>query len=148
METSNAPPLPRVEGDDLEWEGQLQTWNDAPFTGIEVWRFPNDAIESETTYKNGLTDGQARTWDEQGRLRSEFTCRLGALHGNRKKWHANGELAEDANFEWGVKLDAKEYDEQGALTSEFRMDPKDPDSQYGILLKFREAYDKQLDERA
>jgi hypothetical protein len=141
---NRTPSLPRVEGDDLEWEGQLQTWNGAPFTGIEVWRFPNGGVESETAYKDGLSDGLARTWDEQGQLRSQFTCRLGAMHGNCKKWHANGQLAEDGNYEWGVRLDEKAYDEQGALTSTFIMDPADPHSQYGILLKFREAYDKHL----
>lgn len=106
MENKSAA-LPRVEGDDLEWEGQLQTWNGAPFTGIEVWRFPSGAMESEATYKDGLTDGPARTWDEQGQLRSQFTCRLGAMHGNCKKWHANDQLAEDGNYEWGVRLDEK-----------------------------------------
>ncbi|UZX01722.1 hypothetical protein F8G81_03130 [Arthrobacter sp. CDRTa11] len=141
---SRSPSLPRVEGDDLEWEGQLQTWNDEPFTGIQVWRFPNGAIESETTYKDGLSDGLSRSWDEQGQLRAQFTCRLGAMHGNRKKWHANGQLAEDGNYEWGVRIDEKEYNGQGALISEFTLDPADPDSQYGILLKFREAYNKYL----
>lgn len=136
--------LPRVEGDDLEWEGQLQTWNDEPFTGIEVWRFPSGAIESETTYRDGLSDGLSRSWDEQGRLRSQFTCRLGAMHGNCRKWHGNGQLAEDGNYEWGVRINEREYNEHGALISEFALDPADPSSQFGILLKFREAYDKYL----
>ncbi|MBT2533584.1 hypothetical protein J7E83_15940 [Arthrobacter sp. ISL-48] len=136
--------LPRVDGDDLEWEGQLQTWNDEPFTGIEVWRFPNGAIESESTYKEGLRDGLSRTWDENGLLGSEFTCRLGTMHGNSKKWHANGQLAEDGNYEWGVRIDEKEYNQQGVLIDEFAIDPADPNSQYGILLKFREVYDKHL----
>jgi antitoxin component YwqK of YwqJK toxin-antitoxin module len=143
MENETAS-LPRVEGDDLEWEGQLQTWNDEPFTGIEVWRFPNGAIESEATYKAGLRDGLLRTWDERGQQRSQLMCRLGALHGNCKKWHANGQLAEDGNYEWGVRVDEKEYNAQGALINEFAIDPTDPNSQYGILLKFREAYDKHL----
>lgn len=143
METKTVP-LPRVEGDDLEWEGQLQTWNGKPFTGVELWRFPNGALESETTYKDGLVDGLSRTWDEHGQLRSQFTCRLGAMHGNCKKWHANGQLAEDGNYEWGVRLDEKEYNEQGGLVSEFTIDPSDPDSQYPILEKFRQAYDQHL----
>ncbi len=136
--------LPRVDGDDLEWEGQLQTWNDVPFTGIEVWRFPNGAVESETTYKDGLTDGLARTWDEHGQLRAQFACRLGAMHGNSKKWHPNGQLAENGQYEWGVRLEEKTYDEQGRLIDDFKIDPADPNSQYPILLKFREAYDKHL----
>lgn len=143
MENETAP-LPRVDGDDLEWEGQVQTWHDEPFTGIEVWRFPNGAIESESTYKDGFKDGLARTWDEHGQLRSQYSCRLGSAYGNRKKWHANGQLAEDSNYEWGVRLDEKEYNEQGVLINEFIMDPSDPESQYGILLNFKDAYDKYL----
>jgi antitoxin component YwqK of YwqJK toxin-antitoxin module len=143
MENETAP-LPRVDGDGLEWEGQVQTWNGEPFTGIEVWRFPNGAIESESTYKDGFKDGLSRTWDEHGQLRSQYTCRIGAAYGNSKKWHANGQLAEDSNYEWGVRLDEKNYDEQGVLISEFTMDPSDPDSQYSILLKFKDAYDKHL----
>lgn len=143
MEKETAP-LPRVEGDDLEWEGQLQTWNGEPFTGIEVWRFPNGAIESESTYKDGLKDGLSRTWDEHGQLRSQFTRRLGAMYGNCRKWHANGQLAEDGNYEWGVRLDEKGYNEQGTLINEFFMDPADSTSQYRVLLKFREAYDRHL----
>lgn len=143
MENEPAP-LPRVDGDDLEWEGQVQTWNDEPFTGIEVWRFPNGAIESESTYKDGFKDGLSRTWDEDGQLRSQYTCRLGSAYGNRKKWHANGQLAEDSNYEWGVRLDEKEYNEQGVLINEFIMDPSDPESHYGILLNFKDVYDKHL----
>jgi antitoxin component YwqK of YwqJK toxin-antitoxin module len=118
MENETAP-LPRVEGDDLDWEGQLQTWNGEPFTGIEVWRFPHGAIESESAYKDGLKDGVSRTWDEHGQLRSQFLCRLGAMYGNRRKWHANGQLAEDGNYEWCVRLDEKEYNEQGMLINVF-----------------------------
>lgn len=143
MENETAP-LPRVDGDDLEWEGQLQTWNGQPFTGIEVWRFPDGAIESESTYKDGLKDGLSRTWDEHGQLLSQFTCRPGAAYGNRKEWHSNGQLAQDSNYEWGVRLDEKDYDEQGVLIDEFTMDPSDPNSQYSILLKFRDVYDKHL----
>lgn len=141
MET-DTPPLPRVDGDDLEWEGQLQTWNGKPFTGIEVWRFPNGELESEVTYKEGLADGRSRMWDENGQLRADYTCRLGAVHGNCRKWHANGQLAEDGKYEWGVRVEEKEYDEQGRLVNDFKIDPNDPDSQYSILLKFREAYGK------
>ncbi len=141
---NTTPSLPRVEGDDLEWEGQLQTWNDRPFTGTEVWRFPNGAIENETAYKDGLSDGLSRTWDEHGQLRSQFTCRLGAMHGICRKWHANGQLAEEGNYEWGVRLDEKEYNEQGALINRFTIDPADPLSQYGVLLKLREAYNRHL----
>jgi antitoxin component YwqK of YwqJK toxin-antitoxin module len=143
MENETAP-LARVEGDDLEWEGQLQTWKGEPFTGIEVWRFPDGVIDSESTYKDGLKDGLSRTWDEHGQLRSQFTCRLGAMYGNCRKWHANGRLAEDGNYEWGVRLNEKEYNEQGTLINEFVMDPADPTSQYRILLKFRDVYDKHL----
>jgi antitoxin component YwqK of YwqJK toxin-antitoxin module len=143
MENKTAD-LPRVDGDDLEWEGQLQTWNGAPFNGIEEWRYANGALESETAYKDGLSDGLARTWDEHGQLRSQFSCRLGAMHGNCKKWHANGQLAEDGTYEWGVRVDEKTYDEAGRLISEFKIDPNYPNSQYPLLLKFREAYGKHL----
>lgn len=139
-----AAALPRVDGDALEWEGQLQTWEGRPFTGVEVWRFPDGAVDSETTYRDGLADGPARTWDEHGRLLSEHTCRLGALHGRRQRWHPDGRLAEDARFEWGVRLTALEYDEQGRLTEDFTLDPADPESQYAILVRFREVYDPYL----
>ena len=66
------------------------------------------------------------------------------MYGNCRKWHANGQLAEDGNYEWGVRLNEKEYNEQGTLINEFVMDPADPTSQYRILLKFRDVYDKHL----
>lgn len=134
---ASKPPVLRINEDLLEFEDNLRYYNDAPFNGVGYELFANGQLENETPYQDGLAEGQVSEWDEMGRLRAQYSCRKGMLHGGCKKWHANGVLMEDSHHEWGVELDCKEFDEQGQLVQQRKLDPDNPESNYKILLKLR-----------
>lgn len=127
----------RINEDQLEFEDNLRCYENVPFTGVGFEVFPNNRIESETHYRDGLADGLVSEWDESGLLRAQFHCRKGMIHGSSKTWHGNGALKEDAHYEWGVELDATEFDEQGTVVAQRNLDPDNPESNYKILLNLR-----------
>jgi antitoxin component YwqK of YwqJK toxin-antitoxin module len=132
---------PRVNEDLLDYDDDLRTYEDEPFTGVGYARFPDGKLRSETSYRNGLPHGLVKKWDSSGRILSECECRRGMKYGRYREWHPNGCLKIDATYEWGIELSYSEWDEAGELLQTRVLDPNAPDSNYKILLKFRKIYE-------
>ncbi|SEM25163.1 hypothetical protein SAMN05660976_04605 [Nonomuraea pusilla] len=61
--------------------------------------------------------------------------RAGALHGRAREWHRNGQLAEDGEYEYGITLWAKQWDENGVLEEDYTL--TESESDHRTLLHFR-----------
>jgi antitoxin component YwqK of YwqJK toxin-antitoxin module len=66
---------------------------------------------------------------------ADKTTAAGLLHGRARRWHENGQLAEDGEYEHGIAVWSKTWDEAGRLTEDYRVQEGDPD--YRTLLENR-----------
>jgi antitoxin component YwqK of YwqJK toxin-antitoxin module len=90
----------------------------------EIAYFENGIKEYEVDYKNGRVEGWGKMWYESGQLRWEATYKANEPHGVRKAYYENGQLFCLAEYENGVLLRRKNWDEQG---NEIYIDMDRPD---------------------
>ncbi|PCN42172.1 hypothetical protein B9C88_22340 [Brevibacillus laterosporus] len=131
-----------VDEEMLDYDEDIRTYYDHPFTGIGYIKHPNGVTKRETQYKDGLPHGFRREWFSNGKIKTEYELKRGRVHGRRTCWHSNNSIKSIAHYEWGVELDYTEWNENGELIEKRKLDPESPDSNYKILLKFREYYSK------
>jgi hypothetical protein len=60
------------------------------------------------------------------------------LHGRKREWHEDGRLAADGEYEHGIVLWEKKWDERGALVDDYALRDADPDAQ--TLRLYRRLY--------
>ena len=70
---------------------------------VERSYFQNGALEFETEYINGKLDGKSQVWLEDGTLYSISKYSNNQPHGIWKKFHPNGKLMFEVNYEYGQK---------------------------------------------
>jgi antitoxin component YwqK of YwqJK toxin-antitoxin module len=116
--------------------------NGEPFTGIE--EFENDEGRGEATYVDGILSGLRRGWFPSGTPYYEEEMLMGVYHGKKREWHPDGQLAEEADYELGVKLRQKLWDEDGVLIEEFELEEDDP--AYEELRLKRQTYEEEIEE--
>jgi antitoxin component YwqK of YwqJK toxin-antitoxin module len=129
--------MQRVPRDDLDYDDQaaLYYFGGVPFTGVAFTRNDQGGLRSEMSFRDGLPWGAAREWYKSGQPMAEKTTAAGLLHGRAREWHKNGQLAEDGEFEHGIAVWKKAWDEDGHLVDEYRVQEADPD--YQTLLENR-----------
>lgn len=110
------PPVARVDVDDTEWDDGLFLLHDGePFTGEVEETDADGRLLALETYRNGLADGDALRWHQNGRLRSEVVSNMGHAVGRAREWHENGQLAAEKTFDEGGRLvEVSMWDEDGA----------------------------------
>jgi antitoxin component YwqK of YwqJK toxin-antitoxin module len=109
-----------------------------PFTGIAFNLTKDGSLKSELAYRDGLLCGRTREWYATGQPMVDSTYYRGALHGRASEWHRNGQLAEDGEYEYGITLWEKTWDEHGNVTRDVVLQESDP--AYQMLLNFRRIY--------
>ncbi|MET9662628.1 hypothetical protein [Streptomyces sp. NPDC006510] len=95
-----------------------------PFSGLAYSTQGNAFRDAEITYVNGLRHGPCREWYGPGRLALDEVYFDDALHGSARHWHKNGQLEEEGEYEYGVTLWEKSWDENGNLLKDYTM-PED-----------------------
>jgi len=125
----------RVREDDLGADGDIVLYNGVPFTGIGYDLHPDGKLAHEVAYKDGFPDGVWREWYVSGQTKLESECRKGLKHGRTTYWFPNGAVKSVANFELGIKLNGKEWNEAGNLVKEYEILPGSPN--YKLLESFR-----------
>jgi antitoxin component YwqK of YwqJK toxin-antitoxin module len=131
----------RVRDDELTEEPDLTyTLDGAPFSGTVFDTFPNGRVWSELEFVNGHQEGAIREWYENGQLKSEGMHLGEGIHGPGKEWHANGQVKSEWVGELGILIEAKEWDEQGRLIREFRLEPTDPAHEFLIAKRKAAAF--------
>ena len=68
---------------------------DVPFTGLNEDFHPNGNLWFRISIKDGLPDGKAEFWHENGAKKSELHYAKGVIVGLQRKWSEDGELVEE-----------------------------------------------------
>jgi hypothetical protein len=115
----------RLDSDDVDIEyigGNHDVyWKGKPFTGI-MFEAKNGQIINEVTYVDGAETGPYKTWHENGQLESEGESKWNRSHGYFKAWYPSGKLEYEGMAELGYVIWRKEWDEEGNLISEQRIE--------------------------
>ncbi|MDQ0086112.1 antitoxin component YwqK of YwqJK toxin-antitoxin module [Variovorax boronicumulans] len=129
-----------VSFDDLEPsdDHSILEYKGAPFTGLAVENGEAGRRIAETPYVDGQRCGTAREWSATGRLLSEQSFLLNSLHGQARTWFEDGKSKSDATYELGICVVKREWDVEGALTSDYCLTESDP--QFKTLRRLRELY--------
>jgi antitoxin component YwqK of YwqJK toxin-antitoxin module len=61
--------------------------------------YPNGKRSAQVFYKKGVQDGSNKTWNENGTLAFEGRSENGKLHGETKKYTADGVLIEKGFYQ-------------------------------------------------
>ena len=129
-----------VDGDQLQFRGDLTYFEGKPLTGVALSRFNTGRKWMEATYKDGMADGLLTWWYENGQKREESTFKDGKCV-TGTAWKQNGEKCPDTNvvngngpayiyykngqkeseftYKDGKIISNKFWDEDGNLTSEY-----------------------------
>ena len=92
---------------------------DKPYTGIFIDKYENGNLGKERRYKNGVLNGEVRTYDENGQLLLLNTYKNGQKNGPHRGYYDNGNLQTEAIYKNG-KNDgvSRMYYENGQLWRE------------------------------
>jgi antitoxin component YwqK of YwqJK toxin-antitoxin module len=116
----------RVDSDEIyvDYVGRDQywMWQEKRFTGISVEYRIDGHIVSETTYIDGIETGPNRNWYPDGKLESEGESIWNRPHGFYKTWYESGQLKNEGCFDLGYKIWSKEWDEEGNLIREYKIE--------------------------
>jgi antitoxin component YwqK of YwqJK toxin-antitoxin module len=96
-----------------------------PFTGISFSLHRNGSIRSETEFRDGLEWGISKSCYPSGALAKDIGVARGGLHGRKREWRENGQLALDEQWELGICLRRQKWNEQGELEVDFTLQPGD-----------------------
>ena len=66
----------------------------------------------EANFKNGVRDGMATTWWENGNKRTQGEFRKGLHDGKWQGWYEDGTLRKVAEFDEGEELSREEFPKQ------------------------------------
>ena len=113
-----------VNDDDLDFDDDVRTYRDTPFSGVGVTRFPGGVIESETPYLNGLPHGVCREWHVNGQKKKEWASLRGSVHGTCTEWYENGERKSLGVYEHGIEITFTQWSGDGRVV-EHRELPSD-----------------------
>lgn len=130
----------RVNEDSLEYDDDMRMYNGTPFTGVGYETYENGNLKSETTYLNGFQNGISKEFYPDGNLKSEHILRNCEPFSHSTYWHSNRVMKSNAQYEWGIEIEYKEWTDRGELVINRKLDDSSSDSQYGLLEKFRKVY--------
>jgi antitoxin component YwqK of YwqJK toxin-antitoxin module len=78
-------------------------YKNEPYSGYALRFYSNDTLAESLGFNEGKREGVARTWSEQGVLRTQSYYKHNRLEGVYESWWENGNLAAQTNYEKGVK---------------------------------------------
>ncbi|MCY7870495.1 toxin-antitoxin system YwqK family antitoxin [Bacillus spizizenii] len=109
-----------------------------PFTGLAFELFENGNLMYFCFYKDGLAHGLNREFYKSGKIKCEEYFKYGLVNGKSVCWHENGNIKSTSEVELSVKLNYKEWDENGKLLIAKELEQDKENAQYVTLLKRRE----------
>jgi hypothetical protein len=143
---SEVAPMLRVKRNEVSFEtvnvGPNGNWlyQGRPFTGVAYTLGPDGTVASEQEFREGLRWGFAWERYRSGQIYSETMFYRDVLHGRAKEWHKHGQLAEEGEYEYGITIWKKKWDEDGALVEEYEL--AEADSNFSLLQTLRRVYDE------
>lgn len=129
----------RVDMKNVHYPGHdgLYYQDETPFSG---WTYTGSAEfpNSEQEFFNGLRWGLSRDWYRDGALMEQTQWLDDVIHGLAQAWHKTGNLISLECCEFGFVLWRQNWDDQGNLVEEYRLDAADGDLE--SLKTFRAAH--------
>ena len=107
-----------VDEDQLEERDGLDYFEEKPFTGVAVSKYPKGQKLSEYTYKDGKLHGLQTEWRENGQKEWEVTHKNGNKDGLETGWHENGQKRFEATWKDDEEISYKKWDKDGNLIKE------------------------------
>ena len=105
----------KVNEDELDFDfEQVAYYQNQTFSGIG-YSGEKSSLYTETSYKNGLQDGEEKTW-KKDKLISSALFYKSMLHGETLEYFDSGELKIKVVYELGMELEFSEFDKQGNVT--------------------------------
>jgi antitoxin component YwqK of YwqJK toxin-antitoxin module len=113
----------RVPYDDLDFPGwdDGYTYNGESFTGVAFELGEGGRLVAEVEFRSGIQEGMWREWHPDGVPSREARLERGVWHGHCREWHPNGQLALEGEWEYGVSLHRRRWDEAGVLAEEYEV---------------------------
>jgi antitoxin component YwqK of YwqJK toxin-antitoxin module len=110
---------PKVVVDDekLKERDGLMCFEEKPFTGVGVSKYPKGQKLSEYTYQDGLMHGLQTEWRENGQKQWEVTSKDGNKDGLETGWHENGQKRFEATWKDDEEISYKKWDKDGNLVT-------------------------------
>lgn len=110
----------RVNLDDTDEDYNGILYEGVPYTGEVVEYGSEGHLISSYNYDGGVADGPYAEWFGPGRPYKQGTINFGLLIGVNRKWHPNGQLAMETEYDdKGRQLYRREWDANGVLTHEY-----------------------------
>jgi antitoxin component YwqK of YwqJK toxin-antitoxin module len=132
--------MKRVPANKVRFEDDgLYYCDGEPFTGVKFTEFPDGSLRSESEYRDGLRWGKSREWHKNGTLVSEAEFFRDVLHGVAREWSPAGRPESEIVCEYGITLHEREWDDEGNLVKEHKIQEGSRDHQR--LLSLKKAYD-------
>ena len=97
-----------VDGDKIQGRDGVVYFEEAPFTGVAVWKHENGQKSEEAAFKDGKMDGLATGWHENGQKSAEVTHKDGKPNGLWTAWYDNGQKKGEATVKDGKPADGLE----------------------------------------
>ena len=92
-----------------------------PYSGMAVVDFPNGKKRMRIPIKDGLVEGTATEWYDNGQKSYEASYQIGQQEGLEKQWFENGQLKLQIPYVNGLANgECQEYHKDGSLKSEGR----------------------------
>lgn len=108
------------------------------FTGVAYTEFPDGKPRSESEYRDGLRWGKSTAWHKNGAPAAESEFFRDVMHGTAREWSPTGQLESEIVCEYGITLHEREWDAQGNLLKEYRLEENKPD--HRALLNLRNIH--------
>ena len=130
-----------VSFDKLELVSGLWVLDGLAYTGTVIIDDPLGVVYREEEIRNGEQCGLSRVWFVQtGKLHTDSTKRFGVLHGPLRRWHPNGQLTADEQYEFGIRVSCQSWDQDGMILEDYTLTESDAD--YQRLVQWRRWFAK------
>lgn len=89
-----------------------------PFTGLTYELYDNGNLIYYSFYKDGFSHGDEMWFYRSGNIKRIEYKKYGRVRGKDEIWYESGKVKSLAEYEFGVCLNYKEWDEDGKLINE------------------------------
>jgi antitoxin component YwqK of YwqJK toxin-antitoxin module len=127
--------IDKINEEYLEFDEDQRLLEGIPYTGIGFLEYPDHSLEREVYYVDGYEHGLCKEWYPNGQLKCEWNAIHGRAAGKVKQWYDSGKIKSVGEYEYGVEIAYKEWDEHGKLLIDREIDEKS--ELYKYLMKMR-----------
>jgi antitoxin component YwqK of YwqJK toxin-antitoxin module len=113
----------RIDIEDIDFDDYIYYYEGKPYTGHAFELDDDGKLRSELTFFCGLPDGRWCDYYQNGNLSGEDYYKLGQSHGQNREWFPDGALKSEKVFEYGICTIEKQWDADGNLIEDFKIDP-------------------------